>query len=140
MDMRLIVGLLRQIARLRAAEHWSPQQLRAHQASGLQHLRSHACSRSSFYQKFHAGKFSSALNELPVLTKHILMEHFDELVTDPQARLRDARAYIANRNAQTKYLNRYLVSATSGSTGAPGIFLFDRHEWVNVMATFARGH
>ncbi len=138
--MRIIVGLLRQIARLRAAEHGSPQQLQAHQASGLQHLRSFAYSHSSFYQEFHAGKFNCPLNELPVVTKQILMEHFDKLVTDPQVRLRDARAFIANQHAQAKYLNRYWVSATSGSTGAPGIFLFNRNEWVNVMATFARGH
>lgn len=140
MDLRIVVSLLRQIARQRAAEHWSQEQLRAHQSLALQHLRSFAYSRSPFYQKFHAGKFDSPLNQLPILTKHNLMDHFNELVTDPQVRLRDVRAFTANQNGQTKYLNRYWVCATSGSTGAPGIFLFDRQEWVNVMATFARGH
>lgn len=140
MDLRITVSLLRQIARQRAAEHWSQERLRAHQSRALHHLRSFAYSRSSFYQKFHAGKFDSPLNQLPILTKHTLMDHFDELVTDPQVRLRDVRAFIANQNGQTKYLDRYWVCATSGSTGAPGVFLFDRQEWVNVMATFARSH
>ena len=33
-------------------------------------------------------------------------------------------------------MNSYWVTATSGSTGHPGVILFDREEWVAVLASF----
>ncbi|MEP7187620.1 MAG: AMP-binding protein, partial [Roseiflexaceae bacterium] len=35
---------------------------------------------------------------------------------------------------------RYRVNATSGSTGQPGLFLFDQDEWTTILAFFARAH
>lgn len=37
------------------------------------------------------------------------------------------------------FLDRFLVTATSGSSGHPGFFLFNMDEWVFIMASFARG-
>ena len=79
------------------------------------------------------------LNELPVLTKATLMEHFDELVTDPSIRLEKVREFAAGNADQRLYLNRYWVTATSGSSGHPGFFLFNEQEWATVIASFARG-
>ena len=42
-------------------------------------------SRASLYQQFHHGRTDSPVQELPVLTKAMMMEHFDELVTDHPA-------------------------------------------------------
>jgi phenylacetate-coenzyme A ligase PaaK-like adenylate-forming protein len=39
-----------------------------------------------------------------------------------------------------RFLNRYWVTATSGSTGNPGVFLFNRDEWATVVATLGRAH
>jgi len=80
------------------------------------------------------------LNELPVLTKAMLMEHFDELVTDRAVRLAGVREYTADPVEKPPYLGRYWVNATSGSTGHPGLFLFNRSEWTAVLASFARAH
>ena len=75
------------------AGHWV-QQERPEEANELllhflRLLREHAYARSPFYRRFHKGLEDRPLNELPVLTKATLMEHFDELVTDPTVRLAD---------------------------------------------------
>jgi hypothetical protein len=50
---------------------------------------------SPFYQRFHAGRTDRPLHELPVLTKAMVMEHFDQLVTDPAVSLADVEAHLA---------------------------------------------
>jgi phenylacetate-coenzyme A ligase PaaK-like adenylate-forming protein len=67
------------------------------------------------------------------------MEHFDDLVTERAVRLSDVRAHL-RESPDTPYLNRYWVTATSGSSGNPGLFLFNKREWGVVLASFARGY
>lgn len=54
------------------------------------------------------------------------MEHFDELVMDWAVRLADVCGHLASFKEGQRYLSRYWVNATSGSSGHPGVFLFDR--------------
>ena len=82
MDIQLMLKLLRTLEQLRQHERWTRAQLDTYQAESLRRLREYAYARSPFYQKFHKGLFDRPLNELPVLTKAMMMEHFDELVTD----------------------------------------------------------
>jgi putative adenylate-forming enzyme len=123
---------------LRKHERWSRQQLEAHQARALHDLRQYAYERSPFYQKFHEGLTGHPLHELPVLTKALMMEKFDELVTDRSLHLEDVRTFATQGVAGQPYKNRYWVNATSGSSGHPGFFLFDAAEWTDVLASFAR--
>ncbi len=139
MDLRLALKVLRGIRELRRHEHWSGAQLETFQADGVRQLREHAYAHSPFYQHFHRGLFDRPLSELPVLTKTMLMEHFYELATDPAIRLEAVRAFAAERLEGRRYLNCYWVTATSGSSGRPGFFLFSEPEWLTVMASFARG-
>jgi phenylacetate-CoA ligase len=138
MDLRLALQALRAIQQLRQHEGWSRAQLQAHQAQGLRRLREHAYTHSPFYQRFHRGLFHRPLRELPVLTKATLMEHFDELATNPAIRLEAVRALAAERRPDRRYLDRYWLLATSGSSGQPGFFLFSEPEWLIVLASFAR--
>ena len=138
MNIPIMIKLLRTLEELRTHEHWTRQQLEAHQTKALQHLRQYAYKRSPFYQKFHKGLTERPLHELPVLTKAMMMEHYDELVTDRALHLEDIRAFAAEGEAGQPYKNRYWVNATSGSSGHPGFFLFDKSEWVQVLASFAR--
>jgi len=68
----------------------------------------------------------------------MMMEHFDELVTDRSLHLEDVRTFATQGEAGQPYKNRYWVNATSGSSGHPGFFLFDAAEWTDVLASFAR--
>ena len=95
MDIQMMLNLLSTLSQLREHEHWTRVQLENYQATSLRRLREHAYARSPFYQRFHKGLFERPLGELPVLTKAMMMEHFDELVTDRSLRLADIRAYAA---------------------------------------------
>lgn len=68
------------------------------------------------------------------------MENFDELVTDRTVRLEDVRAHMAIDREGKRFLNRYWVTATSGTTGNPGVFLYNHDEWSVIIAGFGRVH
>ena len=138
MKLSLMFRLLHQLEQLRQHERWTRAQLEVQQTESLRQLREYAYARSPFYQRFHQGLFDRPLSELPVLTKALMMEHFDEMVTDRSLHLDDVRAYAAHGEAGQRYQNRYWVNATSGSSGQPGFFLFDEVEWITVLASFAR--
>ena len=140
MDMQIMLKLMNTLGVLRQHEHWTRSQLEAFQTESLLRLREFAYARSPFYQRFHKGLFDRPLRELPVLTKTMLMENYDELVTDRAIHLEEVRAHMANDREGNQFLNRYWVTATSGSTGKPGVFLFNRDEWVAVLASFGRAH
>ena len=138
MDIQIMLKLLHTLEQLRKHESWTRPQLESYQADSLRRLREYTYERSPFYQKFHKDLTGRPLNELPILTKAMMMEHFDELVTDRSLHLEDVRAYAAQGEAGQRYQNRYWVNATSGSSGHPGFFLFDEAEWIYVLASFAR--
>src|SRR5450755_3720368 len=96
MDMRIVLGVLSHMRQLRARDRWTRQQLEAHQEVALRFLREFAYARSPFYQGFHRGLTGAPLHELPVLTKAMVMGHFDELVTDRAIRLEAVKAHLAN--------------------------------------------
>ncbi len=139
MSIATILTVLPTLRQLRKHEHWTREQLQAHQAQALSQLREYVYEHSPFYQRFHQGMMNRPLSELPILTKTMLMEHFDDLVTDRAIRLEDIRARMSTLQSDERYLDRYWVTATSGSSGQPGIFLFNRAEWATVIASFARG-
>jgi phenylacetate-CoA ligase len=138
MNISIMLKLLHTLEQLRKHEAWDREQLAAHQADALRQLRQYAYEKSPFYQKFHKGLFDRPLHELPVLTKAMMMENFDQLVTDRTLHLEEVQAYAKQAEAGKRYRNRYWVNATSGSSGHPGFFLFNDSEWVSVLASFAR--
>lgn len=140
MDVRLIAKILWARRRLLRHDRWTREQLIAHQERSLRDLRAYAASCSSFYGRFHRGLADRPLHELPVLTKTMLMEGFDRLVTDPHVRLHEVEAHLATLQGAERFLGRYFVNATSGSTGRRGIFLFNLDEWVTVLASYARAY
>src|SRR5262245_56137476 len=121
MNAQIIARVLWLRQRFRQRDYWTHQQLKAHQAHALHLLREYAYACSPFYQRFHKGFTTCPLQELPVLTKSLLMEHFDELVTDRAVRLHDVEAYLATLHGNERFLGRYWVNATSGSTGYRGL-------------------
>jgi putative adenylate-forming enzyme len=124
-------------ARLERSNSWTRAKLLEHQQTELQTLRRFALERSPFYGRFHRGLEGGPLSELPVLTKAILMENFDELITDRSVRLADVEAFLAS-NSMALFRDRYVPLVTSGSTGLRGVFLFDPDEWVTALASIAR--
>jgi phenylacetate-CoA ligase len=139
MNIRIMLKLLHTLEQLRKHERWTRSQLEDHQAAALLRLRNYAYERSPFYQRFHKGLMDRPLAELPVLTKAMLMENFDDLVTDRTLQLENIRRFAKEGEVGQRFQDRYYVNATSGSSGHPGFFLFDESEWTFVLASFARG-
>jgi phenylacetate-coenzyme A ligase PaaK-like adenylate-forming protein len=139
-DLGIVLQVLVGVRRLRARDRWTRLQLEAHRAESLRRLRQHAYSRSPFYREFHRGLADRPLEELPVLTKTILMDRFDELVTDRAIHVSAVRAHAASAAEGQRFRGRYWVSTTAGSTGQPGLFVFDRAAWAAVLTSFARAH
>lgn len=73
-----------------------------------------------------------------MLTKAALMEHFDEVVTDPSVRLKDVEEHVARLTGPEKFHNRYWVCTTGGTTGRRGVFLFNFWEWTSIISSYAR--
>jgi phenylacetate-CoA ligase len=117
---------------------WSQVNLENYQARALHECRKSAYERSPFYQRFHHGLTERPLQELPVLTKAMMMGHFDEIVTDRAIHLQEVKRFLVEMRQPALFLGRYRAMSTSGSTGEPGVFLFSREEGEAVAATFAR--
>ncbi len=123
-------------AGMETRERWDRADVLAFQQQMLDACRAYAYAHSPFYQRFHAGLMDSPLHTLPVLTKALMLEQFDALVTDREIRLADVRAYLAAPTG--RYLDRYQVMATSGSTGQPTLLLYGMPELGVVVQSFSR--
>ena len=134
MDLGMMMQVIWEMRRFQAREHWTHQQLEAHQSNALRNLRAYAYAHSPFYREFHKGCYEAPLQELPVLTKAMMMDHFDNLVTDRAIHLRDVQAYMANMRVGERFLGRYLINATSGTSGRPGVSIFNSVEWTTMTA------
>lgn len=125
MYLHIMLTLMTNLRALRKHERWTRAQLEASQTEELRRLRQYAYAHSPLYQRYHKGLTDRPLQKLPVLTKAMVMEHFDELVPDRAIRLQDVRAHMATDQEGNRFLNRYWITAISGSTGNPGIFHFN---------------
>lgn len=130
--------LLRLHRRMARRDRWSRKKLLAHQADELEKLRAHAYAKSSFYRRFHAGSFEKPLSELPVLTKRDLMAHWDEVATDPSLKLKELQAFIEGLVEPVLFRGKYVIAATSGTTGVKGVFAFAPDEWLQGVASHGR--
>jgi phenylacetate-CoA ligase len=135
MDIKIILSLLSKQRQFRAREHWTRQQLEAHQALALRSLRDYVYAHSPFYQQFHKGLYDVPLQELPVLTKSMMMDNFDDLMTDRAVHLQDVQTYMADQQRAEFFLGRFIINSTSGTSGRPATVVFSRDEWATLMAS-----
>lgn len=105
---------------MRARERWQRSELDVYRARELGKLRAFAGQHSRFYRDFHAGLSGRPLEELPVLPKPLLMERFDDVVTDRAIRRDLVEDHLRDLRGSERLLGRYWDNATSGSTGRPG--------------------
>lgn len=116
-----------------ASGYASPQVLAARQNERLTALLSSAVQGSRLYRERLEGKAfgMNLLATLPVVSRHELMERFDDWVTDPQLTLTGLRAFIADpKRIGESYLGKYLVWESSGTSHEPGIFVQDARTMV----------
>ena len=84
--------------------------------------------QSRFYERHHADvpEGTTDLERYPPVTKPTLMEHFDDVVTDTAVTKAEVDAFVADESTiGRRFLDRYPVWTTAGTTGEPGVFLQD---------------
>lgn len=125
----------------RRLEHGGAEKLAAYQDRQLKRLVRHAASRSKFYGELYRDidvDGDVRLQDLPVVDKRLLMDRFDDWVTDPRLKRADIERQIARAPQEQYYLGQYRIIASSGSSGLRGIFVCDRKEWSVVIAAALR--
>jgi len=138
MSLSLAARILWNMVRVAAREDWSRDRLKAHQLSSLGQLRRHAYDHSPFYRELHQGLEDAPLAQLPIVTKQQLMAAYDEVVTDPNITHDGLHHHLASARDDQLYNDSYIVCATSGTSGTPGIFPYSEEEWAVLLASFAR--
>ena len=133
----LLLPIYLQVVRTRSRERWSRARLLEHQQARLRMVRAHALARTSFYPRYHGGDPERRFETLPSLTKAQVMEAFDDIVVDRRVRLGAVRAHVQAGDPGL-FRGRYRVVLTSGTTGEPGVFVFDRRSWIAMLAAFTR--
>ena len=119
---------------------WPADRLRSHRADALRELRAWAYARSPYYQRFHRGLQHRPLADLPVLTKEMLLDHFDAIVTDRRLTLAAVTAHLEDLHGDDLLLGTYRVLRTSGSSALPGVTVRTPEEWAIVTASFVRAN
>jgi hypothetical protein len=132
------------LARTQVSREQEPRaRLASHQRQRLEVVVRHAASHSPFYRRWFdqtgaLGQEPVQLRRLPVLDKAVLMEHFDELVCDPRLRRDQLLDWVGRLTGDRLYLGRYRVMVTSGSSGRPGLFVYDRAGWRSITSQVLR--
>ena len=122
-------------------DRWTRQELVRFQHQQLSSLVTHAIRHSPFYRGLYKHIKTDqgvVLNDLPIIDKSIMMDNFDEFVTDPRLKLNELRTHIAQLTRDEYYLGEYRVLTTSGSSGLKGVFVSNRKEWSTALAGFLR--
>ncbi len=124
---------------LRAAERTPRKTIAELQQARLHALVTHARERSPYYRRVLPSTASPAeLATLPTLDKATLHERFDEIVCDPRLRRDALEAHLAGSDRHLPYRGEFQVMRTSGSSGRPGLFVYDQAGWAAYVAQFLR--
>ena len=98
--------------------------------------------KSAFYRELYQSHgitksdiYDVSIEDLPIVSKQLLMDNFDHAVTDPRLRKSVLETWIQNNiDPRQPFHTDFIVVRTSGSLGETGIFVYDRISW-QIMAS-----
>ncbi len=139
------LGLMKVIREGRKYEKMNQADRERLREKKLRELVKSARENSPYYQKLYEDlQESYELKDLPPVNKVELMAHFDEWVTDRNVKLADINKFMENMdNIGRKFVGKYIIYTTSGSTGNPLVALNDKNcdhfaAGINILRAFAR--
>jgi phenylacetate-coenzyme A ligase PaaK-like adenylate-forming protein len=102
--------------------------IEAARTTRLHDLVAYARRRSPLYAELYRGvpHAFDALSELPVTSRRALMARFDDWATDRDVTRERADRFLSDRSrVGERFLDRYVVWKSSGTSGEPGIYVQD---------------
>lgn len=140
------VKMMFDLYKLRRNGKKSADQMKQIQEKELRRLLSYVWEHSDFYRRTFtdAGITKEQLSVLPLsafptVSKRVLMEHFDELITVSDVRQEELRKFDTAENMDRRTFRNYHVVHSSGSTGKPGYFIYDEGAWNRMLLGIIRG-
>lgn len=131
--------------RLAERLEWSAAALAAHRRYRLRALVRFAIQHSPWHRaRLHDVNLDTLTEEslpaLPVMRKADLMQHFDEVVTDPRLTLETVNDHLDDVEAgHDGYLfDRYTAITSGGSSGMRGVFVYDWEAWATYYLSTSR--
>jgi phenylacetate-coenzyme A ligase PaaK-like adenylate-forming protein len=121
------IGVLRQAFASR-----KPEKVAEQQRARLAEMVAYARANSPYYRELYQGLPQRVEDAtlLPVTDKKKLMARFDDWVTDREVTIEKVREFIEDPSlVGEKFLGKYLVATTAGTTGTPGIFVLDDRQF-----------
>ncbi|MFF4220197.1 phenylacetate--CoA ligase family protein [Streptomyces nondiastaticus] len=113
---------------IRRARRQGTAAIMQRQRDRLAGMVAHVRAVSPYYRELYRGLPERVEDPalLPVTDKKTLMEHFDDWVTDRDITREKVRAFTDDPNLiGQRFLGKYLVATTSGTSGRRGLFVLD---------------
>jgi phenylacetate-CoA ligase len=133
----MLAELMTRIAKAREVRRDSKLSRAEFEAQKLARFRRfvrHVRDRSPYYGRIiaeqHVDVARCVPEDFPVLTKSLLMQHFDEIVTVPGVTKAAIAEFLTrSKNPDELFLGKYRVIHTSGSSGEVGYFVYSKLDW-----------
>jgi len=134
----LLIALAKQREFRRNAQLTRPE-LEALKLGKFRRLVRHARDHSSYYRRIIAERGIDVGHcrplDFPLLTKSLLMSHFDEIVTAPGCTKQAIADFLTqSQDPDERFLGKYRVIHTSGSSGEVGYFVYSPADWARGAA------
>ncbi|GAA4202504.1 phenylacetate--CoA ligase family protein [Actinocatenispora rupis] len=141
-DIRRFTREARRTARRDVRE--GPAAVERRQRERLADLVAYARERSPYHRELYRGLPERVADPtlLPVTDKAMLMAHFDDWVTDREVTRARVEEFVADPElVGARFLDRYLVATSSGTSGLRGLFVLDERNLAvpNALAARAGG-
>lgn len=121
-------------------------QIKSIQENKLRKLLNYAYENSKYYRTSFekAGITKEQIKDtpisfFPIMDKSILLENFDDIVTEKDLKQEDLRKFDLEESIKNElFRNKYHVVHSSGSTGKPGYFIYDTKAWNQMLLGIIR--
>ncbi len=120
--------------------------IRRIQRMRLEKIVQHAMTHSEFYRELYSNSGISINNiseiqvtDLPIVDKQLVMDNFDSVVCDKLIKKEELLSFISNpENANSRFMGKYTVIHTSGSSGKLGLFVYDDKDINTINVLFSK--
>lgn len=130
-----IIGRIAQAREIRGALKLGRADFEAWKLEKFRRLARHVRERSPYYRRIIDERKIDVdrcvPGDFPVLTKSLLMQHFDEISTVPGVTKAAIADFLTRSHDPTElFLGKYRVIHTSGSSGEVGYFVYSPKDWL----------